>query len=40
MGSTYASLVRLFTLMPRLVGFQKLRNLTAAQERRCIDRAD
>jgi len=26
--------------MPRLVGFQKLRNLTAAQERGCIDRAD
>jgi len=39
-GSTYMSLVRLFTLMPRLVGFKKLRNLTAAQERRCIDRAD
>ena len=26
--------------MPRRVGFQKLRNLTAAQERRCIDRDD
>jgi len=27
-------------MMPRLVGFQNIRNLTAAQERRCIDRAD
>jgi len=26
--------------MPRLVGFKKLLNLSAAQERRCIDRAD
>jgi len=26
--------------MPRLVGFGRLRNLTAAQERRCIERAD
>jgi len=39
-GSTYLSLARLFTLMPRLVGFGRLRNLTAAQERRCIERAD
>ena len=39
-GSTYLSLARLFTLMPRLVGFGKLRNLTVARERRCIERAD
>jgi len=38
-GSTFISLARLFTLMPRLVGFGRLRNLTAAQERRCIERA-
>ena len=39
-GSTYLSFARLFTLMPRLVGFGRLRNRTAAQERRCIERAD
>ena len=39
-GSTYLSLARRFTLMPRLIGFGKLRNLTAAQERRCIARGD
>jgi len=39
-GPTNLSLVRRFTLMPRMGSFGKLRNLTAAQERRGIERAD
>jgi len=39
-GSTYLALVRLFTLMPRLVEFWKLDDLTAAQRERRLWRSD
>jgi len=39
-GSTYQSLVRFFTLMPRLIGFWDLDDLTAAQQERQLGRWD
>jgi len=35
-GSTYLALVRLFMLMPRLIGFGELRDLTPAQQRQWL----
>jgi len=39
-GSTYLALVRLFTLMPRMIGFEDLRDLTVAQRRHRLGRDD
>jgi len=39
-GSTYLALVRLFTLMPRMIGFGDLRDLTVAQRRQRLGRED
>jgi len=39
-GSTYLALVRLFTLMPRLIGFEELPDLTPAQQRQWLGRDD
>jgi len=39
-GSTYLALVRLFTLMPRMIGFGDLRDLTVAQRRQRLGRDD
>ena len=39
-GSTYLALVRLFTLLPRLIGFGELPDLTPAQQRQWLGRDD
>ena len=39
-GSTYLALVRLLTLMPRMIGFGDLRDLSVAQRRHRLERED